>query len=263
MAETANVGGAELTWEILGEGPDTVVWLNGIAMSIAHWRPFAEGLPGHRHLCHDFRGQVLSNKAPGPISLAGQARDLEALLDRLGLQRVRLVGTSYGSAVGFHFALAHPERVESMVVIDGADGVDPLMRAAIEAWKAAAQASPSAFYRSLIPWTYSAAYIERSHRFFADREKAIEGFPRAYFDSFVQLCDAFLGLDMASNLNRITCPTLVLEGELDILTPGYGPRMAAAIPGARFALMPGVGHAQVVEAPEPIIEAIRSFWAKE
>jgi pimeloyl-ACP methyl ester carboxylesterase len=150
-----------------------------------------------------------------------------------------------------------------MVVIDAADGVDPLLRAAVEAWRAAAQASPAAFYRSLIPWTYSAEYIERSHQFFADREKAIAGFPKPYFDCFVSLCDAFLDLDVASELHRITCPTLVLEGGKDILTPGCGRRIAAAIPGAWFASIPGAGHAGVVEAPGPIIAEIRRFWTDE
>ncbi len=261
MTEKARVNGVELCYELDGAGKDAMAFLNGIAMSIGHWKPFVEGLPGFRHLAHDFRGQILSEKPEGPISLADHAADLLALLDHLGIDKVHLVGTSYGSAAGFLLALGHPERILSMVVIDAADGIDPLLRAVIEAWRAAARANPSAFYRSLIPWTYSADYIGRSHGFFADREKAISGFPKAYFDCFVSLCDAFLGLDAAADLSRITCPTLVLEGGKDILTAGYGKRIAGAIPGADFAIMAGAGHAEVVEAPGPIIQEMRRFYS--
>ncbi|HEY9593971.1 MAG TPA: alpha/beta fold hydrolase, partial [Spirochaetia bacterium] len=84
-------------------------------------------------------------------------------------------------------------------------------------------------------------------------------FPSDYFTAFASLCDAFAELDVAHDLRRIVCPTLVLEGEKDILTPGYGKRIATAIPGARFKVMPGAGHAEVVEAPLPLIAEIRGF----
>lgn len=261
MVEKARVNGVEISYELTGSGGDNVIFLNGIAMSIAHWNLFSAALPACQRLAHDFRGQILSEKPAGPIHLSDQVADLAALLDHLKMEKVHIVGTSYGSAVGFLFALAHPERVASMVVIDGADSVDPLMRAAVECWRAAAQATPSAFYRSLIPWTYSASYIEKSHQFFAEREGAIAGFPKEYFSCFVSLCDAFLELDVSRQLSRITCPSLVLEGEKDILTPGYGKKISDGMRARRFAIMPGAGHAEVVEAPEPIIAEMLAFYA--
>ena len=119
----------------------------------SHWKPFVDGLPGHRHLAHDFRGQILSGQGRGSHHPSpGRRPDFGALLDSLGMERVHLVGTSYGSAVGFPLRPG-PSRS------GGVHGrhrrapseVDPLMRAAVEAWRAAAQASPRAFYRSHIP----------------------------------------------------------------------------------------------------------------
>jgi 3-oxoadipate enol-lactonase len=268
MVEKVRVNGVELACELTGKGREPAVFLNGIAMTIVHWKPFAEAFSkapaegglGMACLGHDFRGQILSGRPEGPYTLEGQAEDFAALLDALGMAKVHIVGTSYGSAVGFHFALAHPERVASMVVIDGADAVDPLLRAAVLGWKAAALAEPHAFYRSLIPWTYSAEWIGRNEAFLNDREAAIAGFPRDYFTAFASLCDAFLGLDVAGKLGRITCPSLVLEGGKDILTPGCGRRIADAMGARRFAVMPGAGHAEVVEAPGPLVDEVLAFY---
>ena len=213
MVEKAIVKGVELSYELTGSSGETLVFLNGIAMSIVHWKLFAEALPSYRRLAFDFRGQILSGRPDEKYTLAGQADDMAQLLERLGIGKVHIVGTSYGSAVGFFFALAHPDLVSSMVVIDGASEVDPLLRAAIEAWRAAALATPRAFYRSLIPWTYSASWIERNEAFLTEREAAIETFPKNYFTAFASLCDAFSELSITEELRRINCPTLVLEGE--------------------------------------------------
>nr|HPG87729.1 hypothetical protein [Spirochaetales bacterium] len=57
--------------------PPTVALLNGIGMSIAHWRPVAERLAaaGYRVLLHDFRGQLLSERPTGPYSFEAHAHD--------------------------------------------------------------------------------------------------------------------------------------------------------------------------------------------
>lgn len=264
MIEHAVVNGTTLGYEVTPAevGPDNgeaVVFLNGIAMTTIHWKPFVEALPGYRRLTHDFKGQVLSDQPPGPYKLSEHAADLDGLLTKLGIRRVHIVGTSYGSAVGFLYAFAHPEKVASMVVIDGTGDVSPLLQAAIEGWRTAAQASPQAFYENLIPWTYSAEWLDANRKFLSEREAAICTFPKSYFDSFVALCDAFIELDVMAELGRITCPALVLEGEKDILTAGCGQRLAAAIKGARFALMPGAGHAEVVEAPGPLVAEMTAF----
>jgi len=62
---------------------------------------------------------------------------------------------------------------------------------------------------------------------------------------------------LVARLSGITVPTLVLWGESDrIVEPIYGQVYAAAIPGARFEILPGTGHVPQIETPELVIEAI-------
>ncbi len=241
-------------------GP-AVVFLNGIAMTIAHWKPllpfFADS---YRCLCHDMRGQMLSDRPGGPYSLEMHADDLAALMDLRGIARAHLVGTSYGAEVAMVFALNYPERCASLVLVDGVSELDPLLSVTVESWKRAALADPVTFYRAIVPWNYSAAYIGRSRELLAKREAAVACLPRDYFTAFVSLCDAFLDIDLTRRLGNIACPTLVMVGENDILKhSGFARTIAAGIPGARLAVIPGAGHAAVIEDPEAVGRAARDF----
>jgi len=259
--EKARVNGVELAYEATGEGAETVALLNGIGMSIGHWRPAAALLSeGRRVLMHDFRGQLLSERPAGPYSLELHARDFAALLDRLGLEKVHVVGTSYGSEAGLVFARLFPERCLSLCVVDGASEAGPLLRAAVLAWRSAALAEPTAFYRALVPWTYSERWIRGNEAAIDAREKAVAGLPRDYFTAFAALCDAFLAIDETPRLAEIAAPTLVLVGAEDILKhTGYARIIADGVEGAVLRVLPGLGHGAVIEDPEAVAGAVLEF----
>ena len=68
--------------------------------------------------------------------------------------------------------------------------------------------------------------------------------------------------DRAGELGAIRCPTLVVCGEADQVTPpAEMRRMADAIPGAAFAILPGAGHLPPVEAPDAFERALAPFLA--
>jgi 3-oxoadipate enol-lactonase len=261
----AKVNGVELQYEMEGAGPETMVFLNGIAMSIPHWKPLVGPLSArYRCLSHDFRGQLQSPRQPGgaAMRLEDHVEDLRQLLGSLGIKRAHLVGTSYGAEVALMFAYTHPEMTASLVCIDGVSELDPLLRATAEAWKAAALADPVVFYKTIVPWNYSPAYIGANRETLARRAAGVAGFPRGYFLDFAALCDAFLAIDITPQLARITCPTLVLVGELDILKhAGFARIIANGVPGSILRIIPGAGHAVVIEKPEAVLAEVQGFLA--
>lgn len=260
--ERMKVEGCGLAYEVSGEGPRTVALLNGIAMSISHWGPVTERLKaaGFRVLTHDMRGQLLSDK-PGGYSLELHARDLAALMDSLGIRKLHVLGTSYGAEVGLAFARDYPERVESLVLVDGVSETDALLEAVVDSWLRSALADTSLFYRTIIPWNYSSEYIEANREALDKREAVICSLPPEYFKAFAGLCEAFLRIDLTKDLGRIRCPALVLYAEKDILKHGGFARILRdGIAGARLAELPGAGHAVVVENPEAVASAALEFW---
>lgn len=257
-------GGVSFAYELSGTGAKgTVVLLNGVAMSIAHWKPVAAALAeaGFRVLCHDFRGQLLSDKPAGPYSLELHARDLAHLLDALGLEgKAHLVGTSYGAEVALCFARDFPERSASLCMVDGVCEADAVLRAAVESWKRAAAAGPSLFYRTILPWNYSSAWLDANAAAVAAREAAMASLPVSWFEAFIELCDAFLAIDLRKDLGRVACPTLVVAAGLDILKgPRYARVMAEGIARARYAEIPEAGHAAVIEKPDEVSRLVLGF----
>ncbi len=253
--------GVRLRYEITGtEGP-ALVLLNGIAMSIGHWKPFIEALKGtYRVICHDFRGQTLSEKPEGDYSLEQHAEGLSALMDALEIPEAYIVGTSYGSEVAMAFAIANPERCATLTVIDGVSELDPVLKAAAESWMAAALCDARVFYKTLMPWTYSSAYIAANAAVLAKREESVASLPREWFEGFAALCSAFLKIDLTGKLNRITCPSLVLVGEFDILKhAGFAKIINKAISGSRLEILPGVGHAATIEQPAVCAARFETF----
>jgi pimeloyl-ACP methyl ester carboxylesterase len=262
--QTTSLGDVTFAYEFIGEGNQTIVLLNGIAMSIGHWTPIVDSLSSdYRCLLHDFRGQLLSDKPPGPYSLEQHADDVAGLLDAVGIESAHILGTSYGAEVGMIMAYRHPDRVRSLVVVDGASETSPVLCAAVHAWRAAALGDPVVFYRTMIPWNYSTGYLNLHIDELRDRESRVAELPREYFVAFAELCDAFLNIEITPHLEEIDCPTLVVVGERDILKPRrFSEIIHSRIEGSVLTVIEGAGHAVVVEQPAKVSALAKEFFRR-
>jgi pimeloyl-ACP methyl ester carboxylesterase len=112
----ADSDGERIYYEVTGAG-DPVVLCHGLGGNHAIWwrqvEPFAAE---HRLVTWDQRGFGNSTVQGGDVSPVAAQRDLGAVIDRLGLDRVSLVGQSMGGWAVLGFALAHPERVTALVL---------------------------------------------------------------------------------------------------------------------------------------------------
>ncbi|HUX20222.1 MAG TPA: alpha/beta fold hydrolase [Spirochaetia bacterium] len=260
MQGRMRIGNVELYSELHAGSGTPRAFLNGIAMSTAHWTPLREHLIPGTDLLHDFKDQLRSGRADAGYSIESHADELALLMGALKLPAADLIGTSYGSEVAMIFAIKYPERCRSLVLIDGVSESDARLKAAVKSWKAAALTDGRCFYKSIIPWNYSPHYIEANAAMLAEREDALASLPQDYFEGFARLCDAFLELNVTGRLHEIVCPTLVLVGELDILKPVEFSRIIhAGIAGSQMATIPGAGHATVIEDPSAVADQINPF----
>jgi len=258
----AVVNGLRLRYEISGDKGPFVVLLNGIAMSIGHWKPLVEKLSGsYRVLRHDLRGQTLSEKPAGEYSFEQHSQDLASLMEMLDIDKAHIVGTSYGSEVAMRFALDHPEKTRTLMIIDGVSEIDPLLRVTAESWMAAALSDPRVFYKTLLPWTYSSDFIGANLQVLIAREEAVASLPKVWFEAFAGLCRAFLKLNITESLHRITCPSLVVVGELDILKHrGFAKKIVENLGGpTKLVEIPKAGHAAVLEKPDETAAILLAF----
>ena len=223
-----------------------VALLNGIMMTVDSWVFQTRALSPYVPLItHDFRGQ-LRNLVPGPYELRQHVDDFRELLDREGVDRVHVVGTSYGGEVGMMFALAHPERVASLCVIACVSHVEPPLRASVELWRDTARNAPEQLYDLTAPYNFSPAFL--TDAFLEAGRRRLAKYPPEFFPAFADLCDAFLTLDITARLHEIEAPALVIAGERDVLKPlHYSETIAATIPKAKLHVVPAAPHAVVIE----------------
>src|SRR5262245_46423489 len=111
------INGIELHWEESGEG-EPLLWLHGGTGAGSDWRYlFPEPPAGYRVIKPDLRGHGASTNPSGEFSFRQCSRDVLALLDHLGLARVKAIGLSGGGITLLHAAVAAPARIASMIVI--------------------------------------------------------------------------------------------------------------------------------------------------
>ncbi len=240
--------------EIAGDGPPLVL-LNGIMMTTQSWTPMLPRLSSRfRCVLHDFRGQLRSAK-PGRYTLQQHVDDLRELLDRLGIERADVAGTSYGGEIGMLFALAHPERVRKLVVIACVAEADEALRVNVGRWIDVARNDPDGLYDATVRDNFSEAFL--TPRFIELGRERLRTYPAEWFESFAQLCEAALTLRV--DPARIAAPMLVVCGEKDALKPVAHSRAIAERAAAQLAVIPGAGHAVVIEKPEEVCAAIEEF----
>ena len=184
---------------------------------------------------------------PRPAGLDSVRRLAEVyarLLEELNLTGVTVAGNSIGGWVAAELALAAPDRVARLLVIDGA-GLD-------------SAAHPMAdFYSLTLDQVTELSWASpEGHRIdlsaLTDAQRAIAAGNRAALAAYggPSMADPSL----AARLSGITAETLVVWGEADrMVTPEYGKEYAAAIPGASFRLLPGAGHLPQLETPEAVL----------
>jgi pimeloyl-ACP methyl ester carboxylesterase len=182
-------------------------------------------------------------------SIKGLAQIYAALLDRLGVSDVTVVGNSVGSWIAVELALLGSPRV-SGVVLTGAVGVDIPDHPIPDASKFTLDELMSRSYHNPKPFRIDPATM-------TDDQRAAFAANRAALGVYApQMTDPTL----AGRLAKVAVPVLVISGESDrIVVPEYGRAYAASIPGAKFVVLPGTGHLPQIETPELLIETIWSL----
>ena len=117
--QTVAVPGGDLAFEVLPGSTEPVLAVHGISSHRKLWSWLRAEAPEIALVAPDLRGRGDSLDVQGPSSVARHADDLVAVLDALGLDAVHVCGMSMGGFVAIDLAHRHPERVKSLVLVDG------------------------------------------------------------------------------------------------------------------------------------------------
>jgi 3-oxoadipate enol-lactonase len=259
-AQRLTVNGVSLAVETRGEGP-AVLFVHGYPLDRTIWRDQIDGLEGYRRIAPDLRGMGQSDAPDLGYGMGTYADDLAALLDTLGVDDVVLCGLSMGGYVSFEFLRRWRHRVRALILVDTraeADGMEA-RRARDAAASSARESGAGAIADAMLPKLLAPATAERAPEIVERIRRMITATPVAgIVGALAAMRDRHDSTGLLPTLAGL--PTLVIVGEEDALTPpDAARRMAAAIPGARLAVVSGAGHLAPVERPSETTAAILDF----
>lgn len=255
-----------------------ILLLHGSNASLHTWEPWVARLSDrYRIVTLDLQGHGLTGPRPdGCYSTRCMAETVEAVRARLGIDRIAIGGNSMGGRVAIEWALAHPEHLSALILVNSAGAPRPETGGDLPRGRA-----PTGFTIARVPVLRELATVITPRALVArgvegtvvakepaaspetiDRYWELLRYPgnrKATIERFATPTKPVTALELKP-LREV--PVLILWGADDPLFPaGIARRFADALPDARLALLPGVGHLPQEEAPNESVDALTRFLA--
>jgi pimeloyl-ACP methyl ester carboxylesterase len=268
LKQRLSVDGAVLEYEIVGAG-EPVVLIHGALIAEAFAPLCAEpALAGYSLLRYHRRGYAGSSPVPAPFSVAQQAADCRGLMRGLGIERAHVVGHSGGGLIALQLALAEPEAVHSLVLLEPALLDVPSGPLFVEAIGPALQQYQAGNKEEAMDGFLRVA-IGPAYRSILD-ERIPGGYAQGVADA-----DTFFGVDRPSSgewrftredAGRITQPVLAVLGGESVKDwvgwPEVHARVQEWMPQAEPFVLAGSNHALEEMDPRGVATAMAAFFAR-
>ena len=254
------VNGIALAYSDQGTGLP-LVFLHAFPLNRRMWTAQEEGLSSRfRVITIDLRGHGESDAPLWHYTLDQAAEDVRALLDQLSIQQAVLIGLSMGGYILFAFYRKYAARVKGLVLADTKAQADSMegKQARFQLAQVSYSNGSSAIADVMIPRLLSPRTISTRPEIVEQVRTMIEGNQTSgIVGDLMAMAER---PDSLPTLTQITCPTQIIVGELDAMTPLSDARtMADTIPGARLAVIPGAAHLANLEQPELFTRIVGSF----
>ena len=258
--DNVEVNGLRVAYRRAGSGPALVCVHGGLGDS-RDWRRQLDGLGDEfTVVAWDAPGCGGSDDPPESFRLPEYADCLAGFLAALGLERPHVCGLSFGGGLALELYRRHPRVPRSLVLASAyagwAGSLPPeVVRERVERALREAELPPEQWVRGYLPGLFTSSappeLLEEAAAIMLDVRRA----------GMRAMVRGFAEADLRDVLGGIQVPTLLLYGDADRRSP---PEAVAAelhrrIPGSRLAVLPGVGHAANMEAPDRFNAEVREF----
>jgi len=263
--------GVRIAYATVGQGPPLVRvggWFTHLELEWENllWRPVIDALSRRFLLIrYDSRGMGLSDRKVEDFSLEAHVRDLEAVIDAVGFDKVALLGLSDGVPTAIACATRYPDRVGHLILYgpfarmswvldteEGRQGFEAALTLVRQGWGSSVPAYRQFFTSLFIPEadTEAARHLNDLQRASTSAENA------------AAWLSAAAKTDVRHLLSQVSAPTLVIHRRGDAIVPfRAGRELASGIPGARFLPLEGRNHFFLPNEPamDTVVNAIEEF----
>ncbi len=244
---TANGLSLHYQWQGKEDGP-VLVLVNGLLTDLSSWNGHLDAYTDQfRVLTYDCRGQGGSDKPEeGPYTPEQHTDDLIGLLDGLGIERAALLGVSNGGLIAMRFAAQHPERVPALVLANTYGRADTALQVKMHSWLSAmAAGGPPVRFDVSLAWIWGASFLNKAYESLKPWREKGSAIP---VHAATNLIEGGKHHDVLVDLPNITCPTLIMVGDEDVLTPlSYSHELQRRIAGSRVVMLEEAGHCMFLE----------------
>jgi pimeloyl-ACP methyl ester carboxylesterase len=259
------VFGQKIHYLEAGAGP-AVILLHGLGGDSTNWAFTTPALAAKYHVyVPDQIGFGVSDKPAIEYRVGTLVDFLNGFCNKLGIAKASVVGNSLGGWTAVNFALAYPEKVDKLVLVDSAgyslghNGGPPATREMLLTLNPSTLAQTKQVMNSIFA-NKSMVTDQLAERFFTDHLKKGDGYTISKFvDSILRNEDVVDG-----KLTAVKVPTLIVWGKQDALTPlAMGQSFAGDIAGSTLLTLDGCGHVPQMECAGKFNEALGKFLGGE
>lgn len=245
-----------------GEG-EAILMIHGLGGTSNVWTPVLPALVRHRTIRPDLPGSGRSHRVEGSLTIGRFVEAMQRVCAALRLDRVHVAAHSLGTIVALHLAVTTPRLVRSLALFgplaSPPDAARPGIRARGAKARDEGEAGMQAIADTLLTTAVSAeTRTRRPVAVAAVRELLMRQCP----DGYARTCEALADAQPAE-VGGITCPTLLVTGDEDTVSPAQSVRqLGGRIVGARVEVLARCGHWTPIEKPAECEDLLKHFYTQ-
>lgn len=251
------INNVELYYEEKGSG-EVIVFTHGASWDHRQWKPQIDELAKkYKTITWDVRGHGKSSLPKGKVDSEDFVKDLIGLLEHLNIKKVHLCGLSMGGHISLQTAIRHPEVVKALVLIgtpfSNTYNWFEKIFVPINRWS-------SIFIPMRIMATIQANTLSKFNS--SNKQYIKEAVTLIPLNHWVRIWRAVSTMESGNDLDKIICPTLILQGDHDTMTERQQREMAKRIPQSKLVYIKNAHHATNLDNPVQVNNEIIKHLSK-
>jgi proline iminopeptidase len=273
------VKGAKLFCRVMGKGNPIIVVHGGPGLSQDYLQPQLQKLAeGHQVIFYDQRGsgESVGEADSKNIQMDTFVEDLEGIRNAFGLNKVTVLGHSFGGLLAMEYAIAHPEAIDKLVIVSSSPGSSDDFAQFLAEWN-----------KRVSPYFKEMQKIEETQAFKEGDSETVANLFKLMFNNYCFNADdvAKLSLKISSqgnvngrrtnklfqknfyskpfnifeNLQKLNCKTLIVHGDVDVVPLSTAENLHKNIKNSQFVVIKDCGHFPYVEKPQEFFDSVQNF----
>ena len=249
---TVSIGSTEMNYVSFGLGSKVLILLPGLSdgLTTVKGKAMLLAVP-YKLFFKEYKVFMFSrkNELPDSYSIREMADDQAEAMRKLGIEKASILGVSEGGMIAQYMAIDHADMVEKLVIAVSASSVNDTVSAAVETWiEFANLGNHKQLMIDTAEKSYSSEYLKKYRKVYPVMGHI--GKPESYH-RFLVNANAILNFDCSGELDKISCPTLIIGGAKDqIVGPDASYEMHERIKGSELFMYDEFGHAAYEEAED-------------